>query len=77
MKFNKDIKSSLWSLLEKYDTDTQYSKFCNSLSELIQDKVNADNLLIVFTTLSRLDSCDIKLINETIGADIDACLFSI
>ncbi len=77
MKFNKDIKSNLWFILERYDNHPDYNKLCNSLSNLIQDKGNIDDILVIFQSMSIIDLEDKKIIDKSIGADIDACLFSI
>ena len=77
MKITTKNKAILWSLLEKYDGIKEYTKFCDALSNLIQNKGITSNLLTVYTFLSKIDMDDKKKIDSTIGADMDACLFSI
>ena len=77
MKITTKNKAILWSLLEKYDGIKEYTKFCDALSNLIQSKGITSNLLTVYTFLSKIDMDDKKKIDSTIGADMDACLFSI
>ena len=77
MKITTENKAILWSILEKYDGISEYSKFCDAISNLIQGKGINSEFLVVYSTLSKLDLDDKKKIDNTIGADIDACLFSI
>lgn len=77
MKFKQEIKQRLWFILDRYDGISEYDSFCNSLSNLIQDKGKGDDLLNVFRYINILDLDDRKEINNAIGSDIDACLFSI
>lgn len=77
MKITTENKAILWSLLEKYDGIKEYTKFCDALSNLIQNKNITSNLLTVYTFLSKIDMVDKKKIDSTIGTEMDACLFSI
>lgn len=77
MKITTENKAILWSILEKYDGIKEYTKFCDAISNLIQGKSFNNEFLIVYSTLAKLDLSDKKKIDSTIGADIDACLFSI
>jgi len=77
MKITTENKAILWSILEKYDGISEYSKFCDAISNLIQGKGINSEFLVVYSTLYKLDLDDKKKIDSTIGADIDACLFSI
>lgn len=77
MKLTNEIKGRLWFVLEKYDNVSDYNNLCNSLSNLIKDKGTGDDLLTVFRFLSLIEYSDRKEINNTIGGDIDAFLFSI
>lgn len=77
MKITTENKAILWSILEKYDGIKEYTKFCDAISNLIQGKSFNNEFLIVYSTLTKLDLADKKKIDSTIGADIDACLFSI
>ena len=77
MKITTENKAILWSILEKYDGISEYSNFCDALSRFIQNKVNNTDILVVYKSLLIIDMIDKKKIDSTIGAEIDACLFSI
>jgi hypothetical protein len=77
MKITTENKAILWSILEKYDGISEYKNLCDSISRIIQDKLNSDDLLTIYNNLLEIDMIDKKKIDATIGADIDACLFSI
>lgn len=77
MKITTENKAILWSILEKYDGIKEYTKFCDAISNLIQGKNNSGDFLVVYNFLMKIDTVDQKKIDTTIGADIDACLFSI
>jgi hypothetical protein len=77
MKITTKNKAILWSILEKYDGIKEYDKFCDAISNLIQDKNVSGDFLVVYNFLLKLDVIDQNKIDITIGADIDACLFSI
>jgi hypothetical protein len=77
MKITTENKAILWSLLEKYDGISEYTKFCDALSRIIQGKLSSDDMLTIYGSLLEIDMADKKKIDATIGADIDACLFSI
>ena len=77
MKITTENKAILWSILEKYDGISEYTKFCDAISNLIQGKGVNTEFLVVYGFLYKLDMVDKKKIDNTIGADIDACLFSI
>lgn len=77
MKITTENKAILWSILEKYDGISEYVKFCDAISNLIQGKSYSGEFLVIYTTLRTLDMADKKKIDSTIGADIDASLFSI
>lgn len=77
MKLNQKTKAILWSILEKYDGISEYIKFCDSLSNIIQDKNESNDLLVVYINLVKIEKCDRNKIDETIGNKIDTLLFSI
>ena len=77
MKITTQNKAILWSLLEKYDGYKGYDQFCDALSNLIQGKSETSSLLIVYNYFTKLDSDDRANIDNSIGADLEACLFSI
>lgn len=77
MKITTENKAILWSILEKYDGISEYQKFCDALSRFIQGSKSGTDILIVYQSLLIIDMIDRKKIDSTIGAEIDACLFSI
>jgi hypothetical protein len=77
MKINTENKAILWSILEKYDNISEYSNFCDTLSRLIQDKINNNDILVIYQSLLVIDIIDREKIDSTIGYEIDSCLFSI
>lgn len=77
MKITTENKAILWSILEKYDGISEYTNFCDSLSRFIQGKISNTDILVVYQSLLTIDMVDKKKIDSTIGAEIDACLFSI
>lgn len=77
MKLSKETKSILWFILEKYDNHPDYIDFCDSLSSLIQDKVDSKSLVVIYTYLLKIDSEDKSMIDSSIGNNIDYVLFSI
>jgi hypothetical protein len=77
MKITTKNKGILWSVLEKYDGIKEYAKFCDALSNFIQDKESNSDILTVYSFLYSLDVSDKKKIDSTIGSKIDVCLFSI
>jgi hypothetical protein len=77
MKINTENKAILWSILEKYDNISEYSNFCDTLSRLIQGKINNNDILVIYQSLLVIDIIDREKIDSTIGSEIDSCLFSI
>lgn len=77
MKITTENKAILWSILEKYDGISEYTNFCDALSRFIQESINGTDILVVYQSLLIIDMIDKKKIDSTIGAEIDACLFSI
>jgi hypothetical protein len=76
MKITTENKAILWSILEKYDGISEYTNLCDSLSRIIQGKINSNDLIVVFQSLLVIDMDDKKKIDYTIGSEIDSCLFS-
>ena len=70
-------KSVLWSVLEKYDGDSRYVKFCDSVSRFIQNSSNGDDILTIYLHYNLIDKKDLAKIDSTIGDTIDTFLFSI
>jgi hypothetical protein len=77
MKITTENKAILWSILEKYDGISEYTNLCDALSRIIQGSINGTDILAVYQSLLIIDMIDKKKIDSTIGAEIDACLFSI
>lgn len=75
IKTNK--KSILWGVLSKYDGLVEYTKFCDSLSNLIQDKATGDDILTVYTHLAKIDRVDYNKVDEAVGVEISNYLFVI
>jgi hypothetical protein len=70
-------KSVLWSVLERYDGDSKYVKFCDSISRFIQNSFNGDDILTIYLHYGLIDKKDLAKIDCTIGDTIDSFLFSI
>ncbi len=77
MKITTKHKAILWSILEKYDGISEYTNLCDALSRVIQGKLSNSDMLIIYGSLLKIDMVDKKKIDDTIGTEIDACLFSI
>lgn len=73
----KDRKEILWSVLVKYDGVTNFNKFCDSISNFIQNKQNGNDIINVYQSLDTIDQSDRGKIKNTIGGEIDCFLFSI
>lgn len=69
-------KSSLWQILEKYDSK-EYDALCNGLSRIIQGKSTSGDLLDIFTYLDKIQKEDRDIIENQIGNDITTVLFCI
>lgn len=70
-------KSILWSVLSKYDGLTEFNKFCDSISNLIQEKYSGNDLVTIYQHFTSLDKSDYNVVNEAIGFEINNHLFSI
>lgn len=77
MKITTENKAILWSILDKYDGISEYVSLCDALSRIIQNNMSNTDILVVYQSLLIIDMIDKEKIDSTIGADIDACLFSI
>ena len=73
----KDRKEILWSVLVKYDGITNFNKFCDSISNFIQNKQSGNDIINVYQSFDQIDQVDLTKIKNTIGGDIDCFLFSI
>jgi hypothetical protein len=70
-------KSTLWKILEKYDGNSEFDKFCNSISRFIQDKSNGDDVLVIYQHSTKIDREDYNKIDNSIGHVINNFLFAI
>jgi hypothetical protein len=70
-------KEILWSVLEKYDGVSNLNKFCDSISNFIQNKQNGNDIINVYRSLDTIEQIDRSKISKTIGGDIDSFLFAI
>lgn len=70
-------KSILWSILSKYDGLAEFTKFCDSISNLIQEKSNGDDLVTIYQHFTALDKADYNVVNDAVGFEINNHLFSI
>jgi hypothetical protein len=70
-------KATLWTILEKYENTTNMSSFCNSISKIIQEDYQNNDIINIYQGLNRIDSIDINNINLIIGNKIDQLLFTI
>ena len=62
------VKSTLWSILEKYDSQTEMSAFCDSLSKSIQGLELSDGDVLNIAAVSNLvDSDEIEFIDQNVG----------
>lgn len=73
---NSNGQSTLWSVLTKYDGVAD-AKFCDSISNFIQNKSNVDDIINVYRQLTLLDKEDCIKINVVIGDEINNYLFTI
>ncbi len=73
----KTKQSILWSVLSKYDGLTDFTKFCDSISNFIQNKSNGDDIIAVYQHFTVIDKVDYNKVNEAIGDDINNYLFTI
>jgi N-acetylglucosamine kinase-like BadF-type ATPase len=77
MKLDIKNKALLWSVLEKYDGISEYTPFCDSISNFIKGTFNGDDMLTVYRHSNLIDASDRKKIDATIGDEINSYLFSI
>lgn len=62
------VKSTLWSILEKYDSQAEMSDFCNSLSKAIQGlELSDDDVLNIAAVSNLVDSDEIEFIDQNVG----------
>jgi len=56
----ENMKSKWWSLLMKYDHNSNNKNFCDAVSRIIQNKFTKDDLLLIFGELSLIDTVEIQ-----------------
>lgn len=62
------VKSTLWNILEKYDSQIEMRDFCDSLSKAIQGSELTDNDVLNIAAVSNLvDTEEIEFIDTNIG----------
>lgn len=71
-----NMKKELWLVLEKYDSCSEMRVFCNSISSIIQDKKNDNDIINIYQGLSEITEFEKKKIDEFIGDEINYVLFS-
>lgn len=70
-------KEILYSVLVKYDGVKNLNKFCDSISNFIQNKQIGNDIINVYQSFNDIDQSDLSKIKKTIGGDIDYFLFAI
>lgn len=62
------VKSKLWSILEKYDSQAEMSSFCDSISKAIQGlELSDDDILNIAAVSNLVDDEDIQFIDQNVG----------
>ncbi len=62
------VKSTLWNILEKYDSQAEMGDFCDSLSKAIQGvKLSDDDVLNIAAVSNLVDDVDIQFIDQNVG----------
>lgn len=74
---NTKTQTILWSVLEKYDRNSDYANFCDSISKFIQNNPNDMDITIVYKNLPNLDVEDRIKIDKTIGHTISNYFFDV
>lgn len=70
-------QSILWLVLSKYDGKSEFIKFCDAISRLIQNNVSETDYITIYQHFGSLDKEDYNTINESIGDDINTYLFNL
>lgn len=65
-------KSTLWTLLNKYD---YLGQFADSLSRVIQGTQSDSDYMTVFANYNSLDNSDTQTLDAIVGNDISVILF--
>jgi hypothetical protein len=61
-------KEQIWSILDKYDRSL--SSFCDSLSNVIQEKSLKSDFLTIFRNYNNIDTQDVLILDQIIGNQI-------
>ena len=61
-------KEQIWSILDKYDRSL--SSFCDSLSNVIQEKSLKSDFLMIFRNYNNIDTHDALILDQIIGNQI-------
>lgn len=61
-------KEKLWSVLSKYDNSL--SNFCDSLSNIIQERSTKLDFVTIFKNYQNIDICDVDIIDQILGNKI-------
>lgn len=62
------VKSNLWNILEKYDSQVEMRAFCDSLSKAIQGlELSDDDILNIAAVSNLVDTNEIRFIDENVG----------
>jgi len=61
-------KEQIWSILDKYDRSL--SSFCDSLSNVIQEKSLKSDFLMIFRNYNNIDTQDALILDQIIGNQI-------
>ena len=72
---NATKQSLLWSVLSKYDGNTDFIKFCDSLSNFIQNKITGKDFETIYKHFTLIDKSDYQMINEAIGTEVNNYFF--
>lgn len=61
-------KEQIWSVLSKYDKDL--TTFCDSLSNVIQERSTKLDFVTIFKNYQNIDICDVDIIDQILGNKI-------
>lgn len=61
-------KEQIWKILVKYDNTL--SDFCDSLSNVLQEKSQKSDFFNIIKNYQNIDMTDVAILNEVIGSDI-------
>ena len=61
-------KEKIWSILSKYDNSL--SSFCDSLSNVIQERSTKFDFLNIFKNYNNIESSDVNIIDQILGNKI-------